>query len=60
MTKIIIAMWVDDLIIFGKNMISINKLKAQLNEEYELRSGLGSGSVGIVVIYKNSRQGKFR
>jgi len=32
-TDIIIAMWVDDLIIFGKDMASINNLKAQLNEE---------------------------
>src|SRR5271154_3897429 len=31
-TGIIIAMWVDDLIIFGKDMASINNLKAQLNE----------------------------
>src|SRR5579859_3429582 len=36
-TGIIIAMWVDDLIIFGKNMASINALKVQLNEEYEMK-----------------------
>ena len=30
-------MWVDDLIIFGKDMTSINDLKAQLNEEYEMK-----------------------
>jgi hypothetical protein len=30
-------MWVDDLIIFGKNMTSINDLKVQLNEEYEMK-----------------------
>src|SRR5579859_6043507 len=36
-TEIIIAMWVDDLIIFGKDMASINDLKAQLNEEYEMK-----------------------
>ena len=30
-------MWVDDLIIFGKDMASINDLKAQLNEEYEMK-----------------------
>ena len=35
--EIIIAMWVDDLIIFGKDMASINALKAQLNEEYEMK-----------------------
>ena len=34
---IIITMWVDDLIIFGKDMASINDLKAQLNEEYEMK-----------------------
>ena len=36
-TEIIVAMWVDDLIIFGKDMASINALKAQLNEEYEMK-----------------------
>src|SRR5579859_1093017 len=36
-TGIIIAMWVDDLIIFGKDMASINDLKVQLNEEYEMK-----------------------
>jgi hypothetical protein len=36
-TDATIAMWVDDLIIFGKDMASINDLKAQLNEEYEMK-----------------------
>jgi len=36
-TEIIIAMWVDDLIIFGKDMASINDLKVRLNEEYEMK-----------------------
>jgi hypothetical protein len=36
-TVIVIAMWVDDLIIFGKDMASINTLKEQLNEEYEMK-----------------------
>ena len=36
-TEIIIAMWVDDLIIFGKDMTSINALKAQLKAEYEMK-----------------------
>src|SRR2546423_8607297 len=36
-TGIIIAMWVDNLIIFGKNMANINTLKEQLNEEYEMK-----------------------
>src|SRR5271170_2762644 len=36
-TGIIIAIWVDDLIIFGKDMPSINALKVQLNEEYEMK-----------------------
>jgi hypothetical protein len=35
--EIILAMWVDDLIIFGKDMVSINALKEQLNEEYEMK-----------------------
>jgi len=37
MTGIIIAMWVDDIIIFGKDMTSVNDLKAQLNDEYEMK-----------------------
>src|SRR5579859_5279262 len=36
-TEVIIAMWVDDLIIFGKNMLSIQDLKAALNKEYEMK-----------------------
>src|SRR5277367_2092106 len=36
-TDIIIAMWVDDFIIFGKDMASIEDLKAQLNAEYEMK-----------------------
>jgi len=35
--EIIIAMWVDDLIIFGKDIASINSFKVQLNEEYEMK-----------------------
>src|SRR5271155_3881687 len=34
---IILAMWVDDLLIFGKDMDSVNDLKAQLSEEYEMK-----------------------
>jgi len=36
-TETIIAMWLDDLITFGKDMASINSLKAQLNEECEMK-----------------------
>ena len=36
-TGIIIAMWMDDLMIFGKNISDIEDLKAQLNEEYEMK-----------------------
>src|SRR5579859_1496065 len=36
-TDVIIAMWVDDLIIFSKDMASINDLKVQLNKEYEMK-----------------------
>jgi len=35
--NVIIAMWVDDLIIFGKDIASILDLKAQLNAEYEMK-----------------------
>ena len=34
---IILAMWVDDLIIFGKDMPAINKLKQQLQNEFEMK-----------------------
>ena len=34
---IIIAMWVDDLVIFGKDTASINELKAALKKEYEMK-----------------------
>ena len=37
-TEVILAIWVDDLIIFGKDMGSINALKAQLNEEYDMKN----------------------
>ena len=36
-TGVIIAMWVDDLMIFGKDIENINDLKAQLSEEYEMK-----------------------
>ena len=36
-TGVLIAMWVDDLIIFGKDMTSIQDLKAVLNKEYEMK-----------------------
>ena len=37
-TNTIIAMWVDNLIIFSKDIASINALKAQLNEEYKMKN----------------------
>ena len=36
-TEVIIAMWVNDLIIFEKNMLSIQDLKAALNKKYEMK-----------------------
>jgi hypothetical protein len=36
-TGIILAMWVDDLLIFGKNMDQINELKAQLQGQFEMK-----------------------
>jgi len=36
-TGIIIAMWVDDLIIFGRDMTHINVLKSALKAEYEMK-----------------------
>src|SRR5579859_8128408 len=37
LTGIIIAIWVDDLMIFGKDMVRINKLKAELGKEFEMK-----------------------
>ena len=34
---IILAMWVDDFLIFGKGMSGINDLKAQLQQEFEMK-----------------------
>src|SRR5205814_9716278 len=36
-TKIIIAIWVDDLIIAGKNTKDIEELKHQLRKEFEMK-----------------------
>jgi len=36
-TGVIIAMWVDDLMIFGKDLISIDAVKQKLKEEYEMK-----------------------
>ena len=35
-TKVIVAMWVDDLIIAGSNMEKINKLKRELKKAFEM------------------------
>ena len=36
-TGIIIAIWVDDLIVLGKDLDSINKIKAELRNEFEMK-----------------------
>ena len=36
-TKVIIAIWVDDLIIAGKNTKDIEELKSQLSKEFEMK-----------------------
>jgi hypothetical protein len=36
-TGVIIAMWVDDLVIFGKNLKDVDDLKAKLKAEYEMK-----------------------
>jgi Reverse transcriptase (RNA-dependent DNA polymerase) len=36
-TGVIIAMWVDDLVIFGKNLGDIEDLKTKLKAEYEMK-----------------------
>ena len=36
-TGVIIAMWVDDLMIFGKDIADIEDLKERLSEEYEMK-----------------------
>src|SRR5438045_7885666 len=36
-TGVILAMWVDDLIIFGKDNKSVNDVKTALNGEYKMK-----------------------
>jgi hypothetical protein len=36
-TGVIIAIWVDDLLIFGNDIESINDLKQQLRQEFEMK-----------------------
>ena len=36
-TKVIIAIWVDDLIIAGQNTKDIEELKCQLSKEFEMK-----------------------
>ena len=36
-TKVIVAIWVDDLIIAGKNVEDIKELKRELNKEFEMK-----------------------
>ena len=48
-TGIIIAVWVDDLIIFGKGMSEINAIKAQLREEFEMKDVHNSNPVATPI-----------
>ena len=37
MTSVIIAMWVDDLMIFAKDKVTIIDVKVKLNESFEMK-----------------------
>jgi len=37
MTSVIIAMWVDDLMIFAKDKVTINDVKSKLNESFDMK-----------------------
>jgi hypothetical protein len=49
-TGVILAMWVDDLIIFGKSRVQVDKMKDQLRSEFEMKDlGPLRYFVGILV-----------
>jgi hypothetical protein len=49
-TGVILAMWVDDLIIFGKSRVEVDKMKDQLRSEFEMKDlGPLRYFVGILV-----------
>ena len=37
MMSVIIAMWVNDLIIFAKDKVTINDVKSKLNESFDMK-----------------------
>ena len=37
MTLVIIAMWVDNLMIFAKDKVTISDVKSRLNESFEMK-----------------------
>ena len=56
-TGIILAMWVDDLIIFGKDMSTIDELKQQLRSEFEMKD-LGDLKYFLGVHVTRNRQNR--
>jgi hypothetical protein len=49
-TGVILAMWVDDLILFGKSRVEVDKMKDQLRSEFEMKDlGPLRYFVGILV-----------
>ena len=37
MTSVMIALWVNDLMIFAKDKVTINDVKSRLNESFEMK-----------------------
>ena len=59
-TGVILAMWVDDLILFAKSRLKVDKMKDQLRAEFEMK-GLGSLRYFIGIrIQRDREQGKLR
>ena len=58
-TEVIIAIWVNDLIIIEKDMINIQALKVALNKEYEMND-LGELKYFLIIqIHCNKEQNSF-
>lgn len=54
-THVIIALYVDDLLIFAKNMAPINKVKSELFKEYKIKDG---GKASFILGMRIRREGK--
>ena len=56
-TSVIVAIWVDDLIIFGKDLVGVNLLKMQLRMKFEMKDmGELQYFLGIQVLRDRKRK----